>query len=73
MESVTAFILGGSKLTVDGGCTHEIKRHLFLRMKAMTNQDSILESRDITLFTKVCTVKYIIFPVDMYRDELDHK
>ena len=67
MESVTAFILGGSKLTVDGGCTHEIKRHLFLGRKAMTNQDSILKSRDITLLTKVCAVKYIIFPVDMYQ------
>ena len=67
MESLTAFILGGSKLTVDGGCTHEIKRHLFLGRKAMTNQDSILKSRDITLLTKVCAVKYIIFPVDMYQ------
>ena len=61
VETVSDFILGGSKLTVDGGCTHEIKRHLFLGRKAMTNQDSILKSRDITLPTKDCIVKLWFF------------
>ena len=59
------FILGGSKITVDGDCSHEIKRSLFLGRKAMTNLDSILKSRDITLPTKVCLVKAMVFPVVM--------
>ena len=57
MKTVTTFILGGSKITADGDCSHEIKIHLFLGRKAMTNLDSILKSRDITLPTKVCLVK----------------
>ena len=57
METVTDFILGGSKITADGDCSHAIKRHLLLGRKAMTNLDSILKSRDITLLTKVCLVK----------------
>ena len=69
METVTDFIFGGSKITADGDCSHEIKRHLLLRRKAMTNLDSILKSRDMTLQTKVCTVKAMIFPVFMYRCE----
>ena len=56
----------GSKVTADGDCSHEIKRRLFLERKAMTNLDSILKSRDITLLTKVCLVKAIVFPVVMY-------
>ena len=63
METVTDFILGGSKITADGDCSHEIKRHLFLRRKAMTNLDSILKSRDITLPTNVHLVKGMVFPV----------
>ena len=66
MEAVTDFILGGSKITVDGDCSHEIKRRLLLRRKAMTNLDSILKSRDITLLTKVHIVKAMVFPVVMY-------
>ena len=66
METVTDFILGGSKITADGGCSHEIKRHLLLGRKVMTNLDSILKSRDITLSTKVCLVKALVFPVVMY-------
>ena len=66
METVTDFILGGSKITADGGFSHEIKRCLLLGRKAMTNLDSILKSRDITLPTKVCLVKAMIFPVVMY-------
>ena len=66
MEAVTEFILGGSKLTVDSDCSHEIKRCLFLQRKAMTNLDSILKSRDITLKTKVHLVKTMVFPVVMY-------
>ena len=68
METVTDFILLGSKTTADGDCSHEIKRkrHLFLERKAMTNLDSILKSRDITLYTKGCTAKAMIFPVVMY-------
>ena len=66
METVTDFILGGSKTTADGDCSHEIKRHLVLGRKAMTKLDSILKSRDITLPTKVCLVKAMIFPVVMY-------
>ena len=64
METVTGFILGGSKITADGDCSHEIKGHLLLRRKAMTNLDSILKSRDITLPTKVHIVKAMIFPLD---------
>ena len=62
METVTDFILGGSKITADGDCSHEIKRHLLLGRKAMTNLDSILKTRDITLLTKVHAVKAMIFP-----------
>ena len=69
METVTDFILGGSKITVHGGCSHEFKRCLFLGRKAMTNLDSILKSRDITLPTKVCLVKAMVFPVVMYGCE----
>jgi len=69
METVRDFILGGSKITVDGDRSHEIKRHLFLGRKAMTNLDSILKSRDITLPTKVCLVKAMVFPVIMYGCE----
>ena len=68
-ETVTDFILGGSKITADGDCSHEIKRHLFLERKVMTNLDSILKSRDITLPTKVCLVKAMVSPVVMYRCE----
>ena len=66
MQTVRDFILGGSKITVDGDCSHEIKRHLLLGRKAMTNLDSILKSRDITLPTKVHLVKAMVFPVVMY-------
>ena len=69
METVTGFISGGSKITADGDCRHEIKRHLLLGRKAMTNLDSILKSRDITLPTKVCLVKAMVFPVVMYGCE----
>ena len=69
METVTNFIFLGSKITVDGDCTHEIKRHLLLGGKAMTNLDSILKSRDITLPTKVPLVKAMVFPVVMYGCE----
>ena len=69
VETVTDFILGGSKITADGDCSHEIKRHLFLGRKVMTNLDSILKSRDITLPTKVRLVKAMVFPVVMYRCE----
>ena len=65
-ETVTDFILGGSKIIADGDCSHEIKRCLFLGRKRMTNLDSILESRDITLPTKVHLVKAMVFPVVMY-------
>ena len=65
MERVTDFILGGSKITADGDCSHKIKRHLLLERKAMTNLDSILKSRGITLSTKVCLVKAMVFPVVM--------
>ena len=74
METMTDFILGGSKITADGDCSHEIKRRLLLGRKAMTNLDSILKSRDITLPTKVCLIKAMVFPVVMYGCEsLDHK
>ena len=66
METATDFHLLGSKITADGDCSHEIKRHLLLGRKAMTNLDSILKSRDITLLAKVCLVKAMIFPVVMY-------
>ena len=66
METVTDFILGGFKITADGDCSHEIKRCLLLGRKAMTNLDSILKSRDITLPTKVCLVKVMVFPVVVY-------
>ena len=66
METVADFILGGSKTTADGDCSHEIKRHLLLGRRAMTNLDSILKSRDITLPTKVHLVKAVVFPVVMY-------
>ena len=66
METVTDFTLGGSKITADGDCSHEIKRHLLLGRKPMTNLDGILKSRDITLPTKVCLVKTMVFPVVMY-------
>ena len=69
METVTDFILGGSKITSNGDCSHEIKRHLLLGRKAMTNLDSILKSRDITLPTKVHLVKAMVFPVVTYRCE----
>ena len=73
METVTDFIFLGSKITADGDCSHEIKRHLLLGIKAMTNLDSIFKSRDITLPTKVCLVKAMVFPVVVYGCELDHK
>ena len=69
METVTDLILGGSKITADGDCTHEIKRRLLLGRKVMTNLDSILKSRNITLPTKFCLVKAIAFPVVMYGCE----
>ena len=69
MKKVSDFILGGSKITADGDCSHEIKRHLLLGRKVMTNLDSILKSRDITLLTKVCLVKAMVFPVVMYGCE----
>ena len=69
METVTDFILGGSKISADGDCSHVIKRHLLLGRKAMTNLDSILKSRDITLPTKVCLAKAMVFPVVMYGCE----
>ena len=68
-ETVADFILGGSKITADGHCSHEIKRHLLLGRKVMTNLDSILKSRDITLSTKVHLVKAMVFPVGMYGCE----
>ena len=69
METVRDFILGGSKISADGDCSHEIKRHLLLGGKVMTNLDSILKSRNITLPTKVHLVKAIVFPVIMYGCE----
>ena len=69
VETVSDFILGGSKITAVGDCSHEIKRHLFLGRKVMTNVDSIFKSRDITLPTKVCLVKAMVFPVVMYGCE----
>ena len=72
-ETVTYFILGGSKITADGDCSLEIKRRLLLGRKVMTNLDSILKSRDITLPTKVCLVKAVAFSAVMYGWELDYK
>ena len=69
VETVSDFILGGSKITADGDCSHEIKRHLLLGRKVMTNLDSILKSRDITLLTKIHLVKAMVFPVVVYRCE----
>jgi len=69
METVSDFILGGSKITADGDCSHEIKRRLLLGRKVMTNLDSIFKSRDITLPTKVYLVKAMVFPVVMYGCE----
>ena len=69
METVTDFIFSGSKVTADSDCSHEIKRCLLLGRKAITNLDSVLKSRDVTLLTKVCIVNAIIFPVVMYRWE----
>ena len=69
LETVSDFIFGGSKITADGDCSHEFKRHLLLRRKVMTNLDSILKSRDITLPTKVCLVEAMVFPVIMYECE----
>ena len=69
VESVSDFIFGGSKITADGDCSHEIKKRLLLGRKTMTNLDSILKSRDIALPTKVCLVKAMVFPVVMYGCE----
>ena len=69
VETVSDFILGGSKITEDGDCSHEIKRHLLLRKKVMTNLGSIFKNRDISLPTKVCLVKAMVFPVVMYGCE----
>ena len=68
-ETVSDFILGGSKITADGDCSHENKRRLLLQRKVMTNLDSILKSRDITLPTKVCLVKAMVFPAVIYECE----
>ena len=73
VETAADFILGGSKITADGDCSHEIKRHLPLGGKVMTNLDSILKSRDITLSTKIRLVKAMVFPVFMYGCESDYK
>ena len=69
VETVSDFILGGSKITADDDCSHKIKRYLLLGRKIMTNPDSIFKSRDITLPTKVCLVKAMVFPVVMYGCE----
>ena len=69
VETVSDLILGGSKITADGDCSHEIKRCLLLERKVITNLDSILKSRDITLSTNVCLVKVMVFPVVMYGCE----
>ena len=69
VEAVTDFLFLGSKITMDGDCSHECKRHLLLRRKAMTNLDGVLKSRNITLLTKVCIVKAMIFLVVVYRCE----
>ena len=69
METVTDYIFLGSKITADGDCSHEIKRHLLLGRKVITNLDSVLKSRDITFLTKVCIVKALVFPVILYGCE----
>ena len=69
METVTDFILGGCKITADGDCIHEIKRHLLLGRKVITNLDSILKNKDITLLPKVCPVKAMVFPIVMHGCE----
>ena len=69
VETVSDFIFLGSKITADGDCSHEIKRRLLLGIKAMTDLDSVLKSRDITLLTKVCLVKAMVFPIAMYGCE----
>ena len=69
VEIVTDFLFLCSKITADGDCSHEIRRHLLLGRKAMANLDSVLKSRDITLLTKVCTVKAMVFPVVIYGCE----
>ena len=71
MKIVRDFILGGSKITADGDCSHGTKRHLLLGRKVMTNLDSIFKSRDMTVPTKVCLVKAMVFPVVMYGCEED--
>ena len=73
METVRDFIWGGSQITTDGDCSNEVKRHLFLGRKAMTNLGSILKSRDITFPTKVYLDKALVFPVVMYGCELDYR
>ena len=73
VETMADFTFLGSKITADGDCSHEINRRLLLGKKVMTNLDSILKSRDITLPTKVCLVKAMLFPVVMYGCELDYK
>jgi len=73
VETAADFIFLGSKITADGDCSHEIKRHLLLENKVMTNLDSIFKNRDIALSTKVHLVKGIVFPVVMYGCELDYK
>ena len=73
METVRDFIFLVSKITADSDCSHEINRRLFLGRKAMTNLDIVLKSRDITLLTKICIVKAMVFPVVIYKCELDHK
>ena len=73
METMADFSFLGSRITADGDCSHEIKRHLLLGRKAMTNLDSLLKNRDITLPTKICLVKAMVFPVVMYGCELDYK
>ena len=73
METATDFIFLSSKITADGDCSHEIKRHLLLGRKAMTNLDNMLKSRDVTLPTKVCLVKALVFPVCMRVRELNCK
>ena len=73
VEVVTDLLFLGFKITVDGDCSHEIRRCLFISMKAMANLDSVLKSRDIILPTKVCIVKIMVFPVVTYHCELDHK
>ena len=73
VETVLDFIFGGSKIIADGDCSHEIKRRLLLGRKVMTNLDSILKSRDVTLPLKACPVKAMVFPVVMYECELEYR